>query len=78
LACGNVQLVKVGDEVIEFNFHNAMKYPYNSLFYQYYDQIDKCVKQVFDFECEDGLSVTLSYSCDFTEIEKMEMNIYVP
>jgi hypothetical protein len=78
LACGNVQPVKVGDEVIEFNFHIAMKYPYNKVYSINVMTKLISVQQVFDFKCEDGLSVTLSYSCDFTEIEKTKMNIYVP
>ena len=32
----------------------------------------------FDFDCEDGLSVTLSYGYDFTKIEEMERHIGVP
>jgi hypothetical protein len=39
---------------------------------------NKCVQQVFDFDCEDGLSVALSYGYDFTEIEEMERHICVP
>jgi len=69
--------MEVGDEKIEFNFHDAMKYPYNNVYsITCYDQADKYVQQVFDFE--DGLSVALSYSYDFTEIEKMERHICVP
>ena len=37
-----------------------------------------CVQQVFDFNCEDGLSVALSYGYDFTKIEEMERDIGVP
>jgi hypothetical protein len=36
------------------------------------------VQQVFDFDCENGLSVALSYDYDFTKIEEMERHIYVP
>jgi len=36
------------------------------------------VQQVFDYDCEDGLSVALSYDYDFTEIEKMERHICFP
>jgi hypothetical protein len=36
------------------------------------------VQQVFDFDCEDGLSVALGYDYDFTEIEEMERHICVP
>jgi hypothetical protein len=36
------------------------------------------VQQVFDFYCEDELSVALSYGYDFTNIEKMERHICVP
>jgi hypothetical protein len=38
----------------------------------------KCVRQVFDLDCEDGLSVALSYGYDFTQIEEMERQIGVP
>ena len=38
----------------------------------------KCVRQVFDLDCEDGLSVALSYDYDFTQIEEMERQIGVP
>jgi len=78
--CGKDTLsMEVGDEKIKFNFYDAMKYPYNNVYFiTYYDQVDKCVQQVFDFDCEDGLSVTLSYGYDFTEIEEMERHIYVP
>jgi hypothetical protein len=56
-----------------------MKYPYNNVYsITCYDQVDKCVQQVFDFDCEDGLSVALSYGYDFTEIEEMERHICVP
>jgi hypothetical protein len=44
----------------------------------YYDQVDKCKQQVFDFDYEDGLSVALSYDYDFTGIEEMERHICVP
>jgi hypothetical protein len=71
--------MEVREEVIEFNFHDAMKYPYNNIYsVTCYDQIDKCEQQVFYFNCEDELSVALSYGCDFTKIEEMERNIYVP
>ena len=43
-----------------------------------YDQVDKCVQQVFDFAREDGLSVALSYGYDFIKIEEMERHIRVP
>ena len=43
-----------------------------------YDQIDKCVQQVCDFDSEDGLSVALSYDYDFTKIEEMDRHICVP
>jgi hypothetical protein len=36
------------------------------------------VQQVFYFNCEDELSVALSYGYDFTEIEEMERHICVP
>jgi len=29
------------------------------------------VQQILDLDCKDGLSVALSYDCDFTEIEGM-------
>jgi hypothetical protein len=71
--------MEVGDEKIEFNFQDAMKYPYNNVYsITCYDQVDKCVQQVFYFNCEDELSVTLSYGYDFTEIEEMERHICVP
>ena len=78
--CGKDTLsMEVGDEKIEFNFHDAMKYPYSNVYsITCYDQVDKCVQQVFDFDCEDGLSVALSYGYDFTEIEEMERHICVP
>jgi hypothetical protein len=78
--CGEDTLsMKVGDEKIEFNFHDAMKYPYSNVYFiTCYDQVDKCVQQVFYFDCEDGLSVALSYGYDFTKIEKMERHICVP
>ena len=43
--CGKDTLfMEVGDEKIEFNFHNAMKYPYNNVYFiTCYDQVDKCV-----------------------------------
>jgi hypothetical protein len=78
--CGKDTLsMEVGDEKIKFNFHDAMKYPYNNVYsITSYDQVDKCVQQVFDFDCEDGLSVALSYSYDFTKIKEIERHIYVP
>jgi len=78
--CGKDTLsMEVGDEKIEFNFHDAMKYPYSNVYsITCYDQVDKCVQQVFDFDCEDGLSVALSYGYDFTKIEKMERHVCVP
>jgi hypothetical protein len=78
--CGKDTLsMEVRDEKIEFNFHDAMRYPYNNVYsITCYDQVDKCVQQVFDFDSEDGLSVALSYGYDFTEIEEMERHICVP
>jgi hypothetical protein len=78
--CGKDTLsMDVGDEKIGFNFHDAMKYPYSNVYsITSYDQVDKCVQQVFDFDCEDGLSVALSYDYDFTKIEKMERHVCVP
>jgi hypothetical protein len=71
--------MEVGDEKIELNFHDAMKYPYNNVYsITCYGQVDKCVQQVFDFYYEDELSVALSYGYDFTNIEKMERHICVP
>jgi hypothetical protein len=68
--------MEAGDEKIEFNFHDAMKYPYSNVYsITCYDQVDKCVQQVFDFDCENGLSVALSYDYDFTKIEDMERYI---
>jgi len=50
--CGkNILSIKVGDEKIEFNFHDAMTYPYSNVYsITYYDQVDKCVQQVCDFD----------------------------
>jgi hypothetical protein len=78
--CGKDTLsMEVGDEKIEFNFHDAMKYPYSNVYsITCYDQIDKCVQQVCDFDCEDGLSIALSYGYDFTKIEEMERHVCVP
>jgi hypothetical protein len=71
--------MEVGDEKIEFNFHDAMTYPYSNVYsITCYDHVDKCVQQVCDFDSEDGLSVTLSYGYDFTKIEEMERHICVP
>ena len=36
------------------------------------------MQQVCDFDCEDGLSVALSYDYDFTKIEEMKRHICVP
>jgi len=70
--------IKIDCGKIKFNFHDAMKYPYSNVYsITCYDQVDKCVQQVFDFDCEDGLSVALRYGYDFTEIEKMERHICV-
>jgi hypothetical protein len=68
--CGKDNLsMEVGDEKIEFNFHDAMKYPYSDVYsIMCYDQVDKCVQQVFDFDCKDGLSVAFSNGYDFIEI----------
>ena len=71
--------MEVGDEKIEFNFHDAMTYPYSNVYsITCYDQVDKCVQQVCDFDSEDGLSVALSYGYDFTKIEEMKRHICVP
>jgi hypothetical protein len=70
--------MKVEDEKIEFNFHDAIKYPYSNVYsITCYDQVDKCVQQVCDFDSEDELSVALSYGYDFTKIEEMERHICV-
>jgi hypothetical protein len=44
--CGKDTLsMEVGDEKIEFNFHDAMTYPYSNVYsITCYDQIDKCVQ----------------------------------
>jgi hypothetical protein len=78
--CGQDTLsMKVGDEKIIFNFHDAMKYPYNNVYsIIYYDQVDKYVQQVFYFDCENRLSMALSYGCDFIKIEEMQRHICVP
>jgi hypothetical protein len=72
--CGKDTLsMEVRDEKIEFNFHDAMTYPYSNVYsVTCYDQVDKCVQQVY------GLSVALSYGYDFTKIEEMERHICVP
>ena len=63
--------MEVGDEKIEFNFHDAMTYPYSNVYFiTCYDQVDKCVQQVFYFDCKDELSMALSYNYDFTKIER--------
>jgi hypothetical protein len=78
--CGKDTLsMEVGDQKIEFNFHDAMTYPYSNVYsITCYYQVDKCVQQVCDFDSEDGLSVALSYGYDFTKIEEMERHICVP
>jgi len=56
-----------------------MKYPHNNVYsITCHDQVDKYVQKVFYFDCEDGLSVALSYVYDFTKIEEMERHICVP
>ena len=61
------------------HFQDAMKYPYNNVYsITCYDQVDKCVHQVFYYDFENGLSVALSYGYDFIEIEDMERHICVP
>jgi len=44
--CGKDTLsMEVGDEKIEFNFHDAMRYPYSNVYsITCYDQVDKCVQ----------------------------------
>jgi hypothetical protein len=78
--CGKDTLsMEVGDEKIEFNFHDAMTYPYSNVYsITCYDQVDKCVQQFCDFDSKDGLSVALSYDYDFTKIEEVERHICVP
>jgi hypothetical protein len=78
--CGKDTLsMEVGDEKIEFNFQDAMTYPYSNVYsITCYDQVDKCVQQVCDFDCEDGLSIDLSNGYDFTKIKEMERHICVP
>jgi hypothetical protein len=78
--CGKDTLsMEVGDEKIEFNFHDAMTYPYSNVYsITCYDQVDKCVQQVCDFDCEDELSMALSNDYDFTKIEEMKRHICVP
>jgi hypothetical protein len=78
--CGKDTLsMEVGDEKIEFNFHDAMTCPYSNVYsITCYDQVDKCVQQVCDFDYEDELSVALSYGYNFTKIEKMERHVCVP
>ena len=68
--CGKDTLsMEVRDEVIDFNFHGEMKYPYNNVYsITCYDQIDKCVHQVLEFDCKDELSVALSHDIDFIKI----------
>jgi hypothetical protein len=46
--CGKDTLsIEVGDEKIEFNFYDAMKYPYNNVYsITCYNQVDKCMRQV--------------------------------
>ena len=53
--CGKDTLsIEVGDEKIEFNFHDAMKYPYSNVYsITSYDKVDKCVQLVCDFDCVD-------------------------
>jgi len=77
--CGKDTLsMEVGDEKIEFNFHDAMKYPYNNVYsITCYDQVENCAHQVCDFDCKDELSVALSYGYDFTKIEEMERHICI-
>jgi hypothetical protein len=77
--CGKDTLsMEVGDEKIEFNLHDAMKYPYSNVYsITCYDQVNKCMQQVFDFDCEDGLNVALSYDYNFIEIEDMKRHTYV-
>jgi len=71
--------MEIGDEKIEFNFHDAMTYPYSNIYFiTCYDQVDKCVQQICDFDCDDGLSVALSYDYDFFKIEEVERHICVP
>ena len=71
--------MEVGDEKIEFNFHDAMTYPYSNVYsITCYDQVDKCVQQVCDFDSEDELSVALSNDYEFTKIKEMERHICVP
>jgi hypothetical protein len=78
--CGKDTLsMGVGDEKIEFNFYDAMRYPYSNVYYiTCYDQVDKCEQQVCDFHCKDGLSIALNYGYDFTKIQEMERHICVP
>ena len=78
--CGKVTLsMEVGDAKIEFNFHDTMKYPYSNVYsITCCDKVDKCVQQVCGFNCEDGLSVALSYDYDFTQLKEMERHTCVP
>jgi hypothetical protein len=56
-----------------------MTYPYSNVYsITCYDQVDKCVQQVCDFDSEDGSSVALIYEYGFTKIKEMERHICVP
>jgi hypothetical protein len=78
--CGKDTLsTDVGEEKIEFNFHDTMKYPYNNVYsITCYDQVDKCVQQVLYFDCKDRLSVALNNGYNFTKIEEMERHMCSP
>ena len=71
--------MEVGDEKIEFNSYDAMKYPYSNVYsITCCDKVDKCVQQVCDFDCVDGLRVALNYGYYFTQLEEMERHTCVP
>ena len=59
--CGKDTLsMEVGDENIEFIFHDVITYPYSNIYsITCYDQVDKCVQQVCDFDYEDELSMAM-------------------
>jgi hypothetical protein len=71
--------MEVGDEVIEFNFHDAMKYPYNNIILSHVmNKLMSVCSKFLILIARTDLSVALSHDIDFTEIEEMEKNIYVP
>ena len=70
--------MSVGDEIVEFNISDALRYPYDHVYsIMCLDHVDELVQDRFDFEFNNGLDLALWFALDIDAVNDDESDVVI-